>query len=321
MADYDVTHGKHPDHPELATVTLSSPSGLRATFVPGAGMVGCSLTDDGVELLGLRGGMSAYLDRGSSFGIPLLAPWANRLSSLHYEAAGQSIDLSPTATGIRIDGDTGQPIHGLFAAHPDWDLATSRAPIDGPASVTAHLDHVYGRPRFESFPYTHRLTVTASLMDRTLTIATTLAATGTRHVPVAFGWHPYLAPAGADRADWELDVPLTRRVVTGADHLPTGEVVDTPALSGPLGDATHETLYAEVPEGARASVTGGGRRLALTIEQGYSYALLWAPADPKAVCIEPMTAPIDPFSGRFPLRTVAPGGWYTGIFSITVEAV
>ena len=40
---------------EFETVTLRDPSSaLTATYVPIAGMVASSLTDDGVELLGLR---------------------------------------------------------------------------------------------------------------------------------------------------------------------------------------------------------------------------------------------------------------------------
>ena len=38
-----------------------------------------SLTHRGEELLGQRGGLPAYRERGATFGIPLLHPWANRL--------------------------------------------------------------------------------------------------------------------------------------------------------------------------------------------------------------------------------------------------
>src|SRR5690625_7207100 len=62
-------------------VLLRDPSsGLTATFVPGAGMIGTSLCDDGVELLGQRRGLAAYVSAHKTMGIPLLYPWANRLS-------------------------------------------------------------------------------------------------------------------------------------------------------------------------------------------------------------------------------------------------
>ena len=47
--------------------------------MPDVGMVGRSLRHRGEEMLGQRGGLEAYAARGSSFGLPLLHPWANRL--------------------------------------------------------------------------------------------------------------------------------------------------------------------------------------------------------------------------------------------------
>src|SRR3954470_6530364 len=73
-----------------AALVLASPDGLAATFVPGAGMIACSLTLDGAELLAQRGGLNDYVQRGKTFGIPLLYPWANRLDALRYEVAGEA---------------------------------------------------------------------------------------------------------------------------------------------------------------------------------------------------------------------------------------
>ena len=68
--------------PSSRSVTLHDPSSsLTATFVPGAGMIGTSLADDGVELLGQRRGLDAYVTDGKTMGIPILYPWANRLSA------------------------------------------------------------------------------------------------------------------------------------------------------------------------------------------------------------------------------------------------
>ena len=52
-------------------VTLRDPSSsVAAQFVPEAGMIGISLTDAGVELLGQRRGLDAYLDRRQDDGHP-----------------------------------------------------------------------------------------------------------------------------------------------------------------------------------------------------------------------------------------------------------
>src|SRR2546423_12037375 len=106
---------------------------LAATFVPQLGMIGASLEHRGEELLGQRNGLPAYEAKGSTMGIPLLYPWANRLSGLHYEAAGKEVTIDPGSPRVRRDPN-GLPIHGLLAANPHW-----QAP-DAGGALRATLD-------------------------------------------------------------------------------------------------------------------------------------------------------------------------------------
>jgi hypothetical protein len=62
----------------VAAVTLTAGE-LQATFVPEMNMLGASLRLGGEEFLALPGGVGAYR-RVRTTGLPLLAPWANRLS-------------------------------------------------------------------------------------------------------------------------------------------------------------------------------------------------------------------------------------------------
>src|SRR5215468_7104769 len=75
------------------TVTLSCDSGVEATFAPRLGMIGCSLRHRGAELLGQRGGLAKYAASGSTMGIPLLHPWANRLSGFSYTVGDRTVQL------------------------------------------------------------------------------------------------------------------------------------------------------------------------------------------------------------------------------------
>ena len=66
--------------PERLAMSVTITAGeLEATFEPRLAMVGSSLTHRREELLAQRNGVDGYRDRGSTFGIPLLHPWANRL--------------------------------------------------------------------------------------------------------------------------------------------------------------------------------------------------------------------------------------------------
>ena len=93
----------------------SREAGVEAVFAPQIGMIGCSLTHDGEELLGHRGGLARYEATGSTMGIPLLHPWANRLAGSSYEAAGRTVELDPSSPQIRTDPN-GLPIHGVVNA-------------------------------------------------------------------------------------------------------------------------------------------------------------------------------------------------------------
>src|ERR1700712_4533338 len=78
---------------------------LTATWAPEHGLLATSLRHRGGELLGQRGGLAAYIAKGSAFGIPLLAPWANRLDGLDY--GGVTLDparVKGGADGLPKDG-------------------------------------------------------------------------------------------------------------------------------------------------------------------------------------------------------------------------
>jgi galactose mutarotase-like enzyme len=261
---------------------------LDATFATGAGMVCCSLRERGVELLGQRRGLAAYAATGSTMGIPLLHPWANRLATLRYEQGGRTVQLRPDAQGVRLDGH-GLAIHGLLAGSRDWrvtDLGTDSES----ARLVAELR--FERPELlESFPFAHRLVLSATLAPGALTIDLALRATGDAAVPVAFGFHPYLQPGGERAA---LDVALPARIGLGLDErgIPTGETLAVDAERGPLGERTFDDLCAVGEEPVAFAVSGAGRTIVVRFLRGYSFAQVFAPTGQPFVAFEPMTAPV-----------------------------
>ncbi|MGZ6780053.1 MAG: aldose 1-epimerase, partial [Mycobacterium sp.] len=184
---------------EFESVTLRDPSSsLTATYVPAAGMICSSLADDGIEFLGQRRGLDAYVTDGKTMGIPILYPWANRLSASTYDITGAVVSQTVGAGGVRAD-EHGAPIHGVLAAYPGW-LVTARSDN----ALTAVLDYS-GRPRLlASFPFPHVLTQQITLADRALTVETTVMPTTAASVPLCFGYHPYLTIPGVPREDWVL---------------------------------------------------------------------------------------------------------------------
>ena len=292
-------------------VTLSA-GDLAATFVPELGMVGASLTKGGAEFLALPGGLDAYA-AGHTTGLPLLAPWANRLAGDEYRVGTLTVDLHD-APGIHRDGN-GLPIHGTLTADGGWELV--RVATDARSAVLVGRLDVGARPELlASFPFPHELTVEYRLDATTLTVATTLRATGRRRVPVSFGWHPYLRLPGVRRNALRVVLPACRHLELDERGIPTGVGHKRPAEAQPLGSRTFDDLFA-LARDHRLGLEGGGHSLRVLFDRNYGYAQVYAPADQNFVALEPMTAPIDALgSGTCPF--VSPGQTFTARFSITI---
>ncbi len=296
----------------MHVVTLSDPaSSVAAQFVPGAGMIGTSLTDAGVQLLGQRRGLDAYLEAGKTMGIPILYPWANRLSANTYTAQDATVSLTPGVNGVRADPN-GLPIHGVLAAYPGW-----RVTAQSGNELTAELDFAADPQLLASFPYPHLLTVAVRLAERTLTIRSTVTATGNRAVPLCFGFHPYLQLPDVARSDWIIETPPLRHLGLDGHGLPTGESQPQPTRTERLGDNAFDDGYDEVAHGAVFAVSGGGRRIEVRFELGYPAAQIFAPRVEDVLCFEPMTAPTDALR-RGGYRSAGPGESAVTQFSVRV---
>ena len=288
---------------------------LEATFLPGLGLLGTGLRHRGEELLALPGGVEGYRDRHVT-GLPLLAPWANRLPGWRYRAAGVEVDLR----GLDLATDpAGLPIHGTLTAHRGWRLGRLAAEADR-AVLEAGFDYGAWPQLLAAFPFPHRLTVTATLQGASLAVTTTLAATGQRPVPVAFGWHPYLRLPGAPRAAWRLLLPRRTHLELDDRGLPTGQAVEEPAEADPVGERTYDDLYAlgSDPDGRRLGLEAAGRRLVVGYGDGYGHAQVFAPPGAEFVCLEPMTGPTAALAAGT-ARLVAPGETFGARFTVAVE--
>ena len=300
----------------MDVVALSDPaSSVVAQFVPGAGMIGTSLTDAGVQLLGQRRGLGAYVEAGKTMGIPILYPWANRLGANTYTAEGIAVSLTPGENGVRADPN-GFPIHGVLAAYPGWRVA---ARSDN--ELTAELDFGADPHLLACFPFPHVLTVAVRLAERTLRIRTSVTATGDTAVPLCFGFHPYLRLPEVPRSEWVIEAPPLRHLKLDGHGLPTGESEPQPARTQALRDNAFDDGYDEVADGAVFALSGGGRRIEVHFERGYPAAQIFAPPvdDPNkaVVCFEPMTAPTDALR-RGGYRCARPGEPAVAQFSLRV---
>ena len=281
--------------------------GVEATFVPEVGMLGTSLRFRGEELLDLSGGVARY-EQGHQTGLPLLAPWANRLDRWSYDIDGVVVDLE----GLELRTDpNGLPIHGTMTAQRGWEVEASSG-----HALRARFDYGARPDLLAAFPFPHVLTVDVAVDADALGVTTTVQPTGARAVPVSFGWHPYLRLPGLPRSEWRLVLPAREHLELDGRGLPTGASKSEAPEAEPVGDRTFDDLYALGDDRALA-IEGGGLRVAVTFDAGYPFAQVFAPPNAELVCLEPMTAPTNALgTGTAPL--VAPGDSFTARFSIEV---
>jgi aldose 1-epimerase len=287
-------------------------AGLRASFAPGANMVLHSLTLGDRELLATRNGLEAYAERGSTMGIPLLHPWANRIAGFTYRAAGTEVVLDRDSELFKCDAG-GLPIHGALPSLLRWEVVESEA-----TSLLARLDWDPEHRVFELFPFAHRLEYRALLEERRVEIEVALEPTGDAAVPVSFGFHPYLRIPGGDRASAQISLPVRRALIHDASMIPTGETEPCEPGLRQLGDSAWDDGFADLASPPRFRLGNHGAEVTLTFLRGYRFAQVFAPPGSDFVCFEPMTAPANALASGADLPVVAPGGRYEAAFEIAV---
>jgi galactose mutarotase-like enzyme len=73
------------------------------------------------------------------------------------------------------------------------------------------------------------------------------------------------------------------------------------------------------PSPPRLELSGGGRRIAVELGPGYSFAQVFAPASPAVVALEPMTAPTNALASGADLQYVEPGDSFVASFRIGIS--
>ncbi len=236
----------------------------------------------GEELTRPAASLEAFMERPGLAGMPLLAPFANRLDDTAFYANGQKYNFDLELGNVR--GPI--PSTGYVNGSKDWQLVEFTAD-DTSAWVTCKLDF-YRIPRFMAqWPFAHTITITYKVSDGALEVHTRLDNLSSDPMPVSIGYHPiYVLPDGT-RDDWTVSVDARTHWIEIPQRLPTGETQPIENFFGSDRTAIQLKKYALIDDvftdlvrdaDGRATMTlsYNGKQLHEILGPKYKTILLWS---------------------------------------------
>jgi len=232
-----------------------------------------------------------FISRPTSYGIPVLFPFPNRLRDGAFTFRGRRYPINPPRHGLvrdkawRVTGRGASPEEGAWI----------RSEIEA-----AHFPEVILR----QFPFPFALRVLHRLRKGALEIEAEAENTGKGPMPVGFGIHPYFRKP--DRGS--LQAPVTQRWEL-ADSLPTGkrlpvdeafDLREPRTLAGLMLDDIFTGLTADASGTVRCFLNDEVKGTRTTVEfpvRQFPHLVVYTPPSPRAaICIEPNSCPTDAFN-------------------------
>jgi len=232
-----------------------------------------------------------FRERPTSYGIPILFPFPNRVRDGVFTFQGETYTVSP-------------PRHGFVRDKP-WRVEDSGASDEEGAWLVSSFEaESYAEQILRQFPFPFRLEVTYKLFEGRLSMGTLVINKGDTDMPVGFGIHPYFrkpmrgAVTVPAEARWEL-----------SDSLPTGRLLEVEGvydlregkeLDGLSLDDIFTKINMDEDGSARCILDDAARGtrtfVEFSAEQFPNVVVYTPPAPRQAICIEPNSCPTDAFN-------------------------
>jgi aldose 1-epimerase len=214
-------------------------------------------------------------------GIPLLAPFANRLDEQAFYANGQKYNFDMELGNVR----GAIPIHGYLSGAKDWKLVEAKA--DGKSAwVTTKLDFYRNPQWMKQFPFAHTLEMTYRLADGVLEVKTVIENLSVEPMPVAIGFHPYFQLTDSTREDWVLSIGAKTHWLLAENKIPTGQTEPadkffTDRKAAALKDLDLDHVFGDLERDAQGravmSVKGKTQQLDVLLGPNYRSIVLYSP--------------------------------------------
>lgn len=248
----------------------------------------------------------AYLEKHwFGWGIPFLAPFANRIDQEYYYFQGTKYLLNGTLGNILRAPPNNYALHGLLVFDPRWEVVKTGGSDTEGAFVTSRLEFYKYPDLMAQFPFAHVYEMTYRLKDGKLECTTEVTNVGKSPMPVHFGYHPYFRPDGP-REDWTLGVGAEKHWPASKALIPTGEtepaetfmpgVTKGLVIGKSFFDDGFSGLVRDSEGFGHVWVKGRTEKIEVVYGREFDYAIVYAPLDNSLICIEPQTGPTNAFN-------------------------
>ena len=236
--------------------------------------------------------LAEFREKPGLNGIPLLAPFANRLDEPAFYANGKKYNFDLELGNVR--GPI--PIHGFLSAAKNWKLVEAKADARG-AWLTTTLDFYRNPQWMQQFPFAHTLTMTYRLQDGALEVRTRIDNLSVEPMPVAIGFHPYFQLTDSPRDEWTLSLDARARWRLAPNLIPTGETEPIADVYGDpkaiaLKDRAFDDVFGDLTRDkdgrAAMSVRGKTQQLDVVLGPNYRAAVVYSPRTSNFIALEPM---------------------------------
>ena len=173
----------------------------------------------GIDLVRTSPTLEAFKAQPGLNGMPILAPFANRLDQTAFYANGKKYNFDVEIGNVR------GPIPStgfLNRALPDWQLIEFKSDANG-AWVTCKLDFYKNPIYMKQWPFAHTITLTYRVSEGALEVKTRLDNLSNEPMPVVIGFHPIYELPDGNRNDWTVSLDAKTHWIEIPERLPTGE--------------------------------------------------------------------------------------------------
>ncbi|CAN5669488.1 hypothetical protein BH24ACI4_BH24ACI4_20890 [soil metagenome] len=240
----------------------------------------------GRDLVRTSATLEEFQSRPGYNGMPLLAPFANRLDQTAFYANGRKYNFDLELGNVR--GPI--PSTGYVNGSKAWRLVEAKAD-ERSAWVTCRLDFYKDPLYMAQFPFAHTVTMTYRVAEGALEVHTRLDNLSIEPMPVAVGFHPIFELPEGNRDDWTVSLDARTHWIEIPQRLPTGETQPIENFFGSdrnqiqlkkygLIDDVFTDLVRDANGRATMKLMYGGKEIHVSLGPKYKTVLAWSPPRP-----------------------------------------